>query len=93
MATPGVSLRKVPVFHLGGTPATSLLRVPQFHTGLTPSISTKKLILTSKKENKQEDHTIVRRTRGTLRNGGLCKERKKEQVLLIIYKTAVFFIF
>ncbi|KAK8391449.1 hypothetical protein O3P69_017199 [Scylla paramamosain] len=76
VATPGVSLRKVPVFHLGGTPATSLLRVPQFHTGLTPSVSTKKLILTSKKENKQEDHTIAQRTQGALKNENAKPGRK-----------------
>ena len=69
VATPGASLRKIPVFHLGGTFATSLLRVPQFHTGLTPSVSSKKQILTSKKHVKQEDQSVARRTRGALKKG------------------------
>ncbi|KAG0710791.1 hypothetical protein GWK47_022075 [Chionoecetes opilio] len=62
VATPGASLRKVPVFHLGGTPATSLLRMmPQFHTGLTPMVSSKKQLLTSKKHSKEEEPGVARR--------------------------------
>lgn len=67
--TPGATLRKVPVFHLGGTPATALLRVPQFHTGVTPGVSMKKQAPVVKKQEDQENVGPSRRTRGALRIG------------------------
>ncbi|XP_050733988.1 uncharacterized protein LOC127007270 [Eriocheir sinensis] len=67
--TPGASLRKVPVFHLGGTPATSLLRVPQFHTGLTPKVSTKNQASMVIKQDKQENRGPFLRAHGALKNG------------------------
>lgn len=64
--TPGASLRKVPVFHLGGTPATSLMRVPQFHTGVTPAVSIKNQVSVVKEH---ENRGPSQRTRGAVKNG------------------------
>lgn len=71
--TPGASLRKVPVFHLGGTPATSLLRVPQFHTGLTPKASAKNQASMVLKQDKPENCGPFHRPHGAFKNGRSCQ--------------------